>query len=653
MEFEMRKSVWAAALTLFTSVLFLYPSEDQKTEAQKTSEHHEVVVTATRLETPAREIGSSVSIVSAFDISRFKRTFVLETLRDAPAVSPSQNGGVGGASSVFVRGANSEHTLVLLDGVELNDPINPSRSADLAHLLLASIERIEILRGPQSPLYGSDALGGVINIIPKRGEGRARLTMTSSGGSFGTFIGQAAVSGAARSVDYSFGFARYQTTGISAADSRLAGNSEPDGYANSTITGRLGIVLRDNLELDFIAHSIWARSDIDNFGGPYGDDPNNTQDYRSHYLKGGVRGLFLQNRWEQKLTVSVVDSRRSHRNLPDEGHPGESEEGHFAGRMFTLDWQNNVFLHPAHTMTTGLTYEAEQGESEYLSESLWGLYSSLFPFRKAETVGFYFQDSFRVEGRFFAAAGLRYDRHSRTGNAVTYRLAPAYIIASSQTKIRASLGTGFKSPSLYQLYAPGTAFGPIGNNSLRPERSLGWDAGIEQSLLEGKIRAAMTYFHNDFENLIDFSISEGYINIGQAETKGVEIEFELRPGDSLSANLSYTRCEARDKTHDIRLLRRPEDALSARLAFSFLTRWSAAVSFDHIGRSEDYDYSTWPARPIILPAYSLLHGVISYEAGLNLQLFIRLDNILNARYMQVYGYGTPGFSLQAGIRLSL
>jgi vitamin B12 transporter len=647
----MRKPAWTAALILIIAVIDLYPGEDQKTATQKTSEHHEVVVTATRLETPAREIGSSVSIISAFDLSIFKRTFVLETLRDAPAVSSSQNGGMGGASSIFLRGANSEHTLVLLDGVELNDPINPSRSADLAHLLLANVERIEVLRGPQSPLYGSDALGGVVNIISRREEGRPRLTLTSSGGTFGTINAQAAVSGAAKKVNYSFGFSRYKTNGVSAADSGLAGNSELDGYTNWTLSGRLGIALRKNLELDLVAHSIWAETDIDNFGGPYGDDPNNTQDYRSLYLKGQARGLFLKNRWEQKLAVSVVDSRRSHHNRPDEGHPGEAEDGHFAGRMFTLDWQNNLFLHSAHTVTAGLTFEKEQGESEYLSESLWGPYSSLFPLRKAQTIGLYLQDSLRVSGCFFATAGFRYDRHSRAGGAVTYRLAPAYIIASSQTKFRASLGSGFKSPSLYQLYAPGTVFGPIGNGDLKPERSLGWDAGVEQSLFNGMARAAVTYFHNDFENLIDFSTSAGYINIGKAVTKGVEVEFGLTPWENLTLSLVYTKLKARDKTHDTRLLRRPEDTLSARLALSLLARWTAAVSIHYVGRREDLNYSTWPASAVTLPAYSLLSAVISFEAGRNLQPFIRLDNILNARYVQVYGYGSPGFSIQGGVRL--
>ena len=508
-----------------------------------------------------------------------------------------------------------------------------------------------MLRGPQSPLYGSDALGGVVNIIPKREKGRPRLTLTSSGGSYGTFSGQAALSGAARSVDYSFGLSHYKTSGISAADSALGGNSELDGYSNWTISGRLGIALRQGLELSLLAYSVRAKTDIDNYGGPYGDDPNNTQDYRSLYIKTQLRWLLLNNRWEQKLAVAVVDSSRSHRNLPDEGHPSEAEDGHFAGRLLILDWQNNIFLHTAHTMTTGLSFEKEQGESDYFSENPFGEYSSDFPLRKAETVGFYLQDSFRIAGCFYAAAGFRYDRHSRSGGSLTYRLAPAYVIESSQTKFRASFGTGFKSPSLYQLYAPGTVFGPIGNENLRPERSVGWDAGVDQSLFQDRMHLAATYFHNDFSDLIDFSNSEGYINIGEAETKGAEFELDLIPWQALTLSLVYTRLEARDKTHDALLLRRPKDTLSARLVLSLSARWTAAVSFDHVGRREDMNYSVWPALSLTLPPYSLLSAVISFDAGQKFQPFIRLDNILNARYVQVYGYGSPGFSIQGGVRL--
>jgi vitamin B12 transporter len=443
------------------------------------------------------------------------------------------------------------------------------------------------------------------------------------------------------------------TGGISAADAAFAGNSERDGYRNTTLSGRVGIALRKNLDLDLVGHAIWADTDIDNFGGPYGDDPNSRQDYHSLFLKGRVRGLFFENRWEQKLTVSIVGSRRSHLNSPDESHPLESEEGLFKGRMLKLDWQNNLFLKANHTLTAGLEYEREQGESDYLAEGPWGSSSSLFPRRTAETAGLYLQDSVRVADCFFAAAGLRCDRHSRTGDALTYRLAPAYIFKASRTKIRASLGTGFKSPSLYQLYAPGTAFGPIGNDGLRPERSVGWDAGVEQPFFDGRARAALTYFHNDFQDLIDFSVTEGYINIGRAETKGVEVELSARPREPLSIALIYSRQDARDKTRGTPLLRRPKDILSARLAYSFLAKWTAAAALDYMGRREDVNYNVWPAATVSLPAYALLNGVVSYQAGRNAQLFIRLDNILDNGTEMVYGYGTLGFAIQAGVKLDI
>jgi vitamin B12 transporter len=631
----------------------LFSEDGPQQKSPPPAEHHEIVVTATRLETPAREVGSSVSVISGESLERFKREFILEALRESVGVSITQNGGPGEAASVFLRGANSEHTLVLLDGVALNDPINPSRSADLAHIYADNIDRVEILRGPQSPLYGSDALAGIVNIITKRGRGPARWTLGTSGGSFGTFSGQAGVSGSTDRVDYSLGLTGFTSRGISAASTLRPGNSEKDGYRNLSLSGRIGVRLRKNIELEFIGRSVAARTDIDNFGGAYGDDPNNRQDYRSVFLKTQVRGLFLQNRWEQRLAVSLVDSRRTHDNPADILHPLESENGVFKGRLLTVDWQNNLFVHSSHTVTAGLEVRQEQGESEYHYYSFGQDFPSLFPLQNATTVGLYVQDSIRLADRFFAAAGIRYDHHSRSGDALTYRLAPAYIIRATRTKVRASLATGFKAPSIYQLYAPGTIYGPIGNRSLRPEKVLGWDAGIEQSWLDDRVRASLTYFRNDFENLIDFSFAQGYINIGRALSRGVEAEVEARPLGDLSLSLLLTHLDARDTVTGQRLLRRPRNTASAVVRYDFLGRWSASLSYDYAGVRRDVDYSAYASVPVSLAPYSLLNGVITFLAAPNLQLFARVDNALNAKYEMVFGYGTPGASLQLGARLSL
>lgn len=639
------KVFFVFSLAIFYLPLLLLPQEQE--------EHHEIVVTATRLEAPAREIASSVTVISSEDIERLKKISVLEVLRDVLGVSITQNGGAGGAASVFLRGANSEHTLVLLDGVELNDPINPSRSADLAHLYLENIERLEVLRGPQSPLYGSDALGGIINIITKKGEGKPRFNLTSSGGSYGTFAGQAGVSGSAKKFYYSFGLSRFETRGISAADSFYPGNSEVDGYTNLSLSGRIGLAIRDNLEVSLMARSVHGKTDIDNFGGPYGDDPNSVQDYRSFFFKAELRGLFFENRWEQKLAFGVVDSRRSNDNPADKLHPFESENGLFQSRLVKLDWQNNFFLHPSNTLTMGVEYETEKGESSYDSEGPWGFSSSLFPPTKAAMTGIYVQDQVRLAGQFFAALGLRLDHHSQAGQAVTYRLAPAYIFKTTGTKVRVSLGSGFKAPSLYQIYAPATIFGPIGNEGLKPEKSLGWDAGVEQPFLGGKARVAVTYFHNDFRNLIHFDFVQGYINIGKAGSRGVEIELQARPNESLFLNVACSRLEAKDKNTGAALLRRPKNILSASLSLSFFKKGRASVSYNYVGQREDMDYWAWPSRAVTLSPYSLLNGLISFDLSSHIQVFGRLDNILDKKYETVYGYGTLGFSTQAGVKISL
>ncbi|MDH7512093.1 MAG: TonB-dependent receptor [Clostridiales bacterium] len=633
-------------------VLPLLPQEKHE-KPEPVSERYEVVVTATRLEIPAREAASSVTVIPADELERWKRASLLEVLRDVAGLFTVQSGGPGAAASAFIRGANSEHTLVLVDGVELNDPMNPSRSFDLAHLTLENIERVEILRGPQSPLYGSDALGGVVSIITKKGAGKPRATLASSAGSYGTFINRAGISGSAKNVTYSFGLQHSAMQGVSAASSAYPGNSENDNWKNFSFSGRLGLSLGKNVEVDLSARSTQANADVDNFGGPYGDDPNNVQDYESILLRGQIRGLFLDNRWEQKLAVSLVDSRRTHNNLPDENHPFDSEEGRFESRYVKLDWQNNFFIHPANTLTVGVEHEQEEGESEYLMTGYWGSYASDFPLRKARLTGIYIQDYVRWADRLFASAGLRYDHHSQAGEALTFRVAPAYIFQSTGTKLKTSLGTGFKAPSLYQLYAPGTYFGPIGNSDLRPEKSLGWDIGFEQPFIGQRVRLGLTYFNNRFKNLITYDSIRGYMNIGKAESRGVEVEVEARPTKGISLNAAYTRLEARDKVQDADLLRRPRQTLCAALSYAFIDKWSISLSFNYTGKRKDIDYTAWPAREVVLPGYSLLNGIISCDLSPNVGLFVRLDNIFDTRYETIYGYAALGFSAYAGVKLSL
>jgi len=613
---------------------------------------HEIVVSATRIETPAKEIASSITVITRMDLEKSKKSTVLEFLQDVLGTAIIQNGGKGSASSTLLRGSNSEHVLIMLDGVELNDPMNPSRSYDLAHFSLDNVEQIEILRGPQSTLYGSDALGGVVNVLTRRGRGKPQFFLSSNGGSHHTFQAAAGLSGSGKSINYSLGLSRSTTGGISAASTAYPGNAERDGYKNLSFSGRLGVNLKKNIEADVIVRSVKARTDIDSFGGPIGDDPNSTQDYRSFFLRGQFRALLAGNRWEQKLGVSYIHSDRQNENPVDDLHPYDSEKGTFKSSLAKIDWQNNLFFHPANTLTFGLDLEREQGESEYHSTGTWGPYDSLFPLRKADRAGIYVQDQVRLSGRFFATAGVRLDHHGLSGFALTYRFAPAYFWETTGTKFKATIGTGFKSPSLYQLYAPGTTMGPVGNEQLKPEENMGWDVGIEQHFLGGRLQAGVTYFSSDYRNLIDFRFDAGYINVGKARTRGLEISAEARPANDLDLRAGYTRLEAKDLDSGADLLRRPRDKFSASLDYGFLNKWALHVGLVYVGKRPDKDYSVWPYPDVILSGYTLLDAALSFDLSQRLQVFGRLDNMLDQKYEFVYGYGTPRFSAYAGVRVS-
>jgi vitamin B12 transporter len=648
----MRKTIMGL---VFSTVLLTSGLTAEKNQNdQKTQEvlEHEIVVTANRVETSTKEVASSVTIITREQLEKTKKTTVMEALEDVLALHTIQNGPPGSASSVFIRGANSEHTLVMIDGIELNDPIAPSRSFDMSLLLVENVERIEIIRGPQSTLYGSDGMGGVINIISRQRRGRPEFHLSALGGSYGTYSGNAELSGSTDRVRYALAATLYETNGFSAASTAYEGNEEADGHRNLSLSGRLGVDLSANFSLDFSLRRIDTKTDIDNTGGDYGDDPNHVQEYDTFYVMGQARGLLLQNRWEQILRVALVDYNRTSDNPVDELNPFSSESSEYKSKLSKIEWQNNLYLHETNTLTLGLDFQQEQGESWYRSESAFGSYESIFPLEKAHNLGLFLQDQVRVAGQFFLTAGLRYDNHSQADSALTYRIAPVYFIDKTDTKLKATLGTGFKAPSLYQLYAPGTFYGPIGNEKLEPEKSTSWDVGIEQYFLENKLMLGITYFDMQFKNLIDFDFLQGYINIKNAFTKGAELTLEARPTGYLSLLMTYTRLEAKDKDTDEYLLRRPKDKFTARLNVRFLDRANVSLSLIHVGQRDDSFYMGWTSTRVTMDSYTLVHAAAAYDILEYFQAFIRLDNILDAEYETIKGYGMAGFSAYGGIKFS-
>jgi vitamin B12 transporter len=640
----------AAAVAL---IPFSLDAQDGSQAQDRELLRHDLVVTATRIETPENKVGSSLTVISAEELAKTGKTFVLDALEAVLGLSAVRSGGPGASSSVSIRGANSEHTLFLLDGVELNDPVNPSRSYDVSHLPLSQIERIEVLRGPQGLLYGSDALGGVINIITRTGRGGPRLMLASSADSLRSLGAEVSLAGSGRRMEYALSAFHERTAGLSAASSAYPGNAEKDGYRNLSLSARCAYATRPGASLTLTVRAVDARTELDDFGGPGGDDPNNVQRYGSVLVHGQYRGLSRNGRWEQAVSVSWLGARRSNDNPADAAHPDEWDRGLYRSGLLKLDWQNNVFLRPAHTLTAGLELEQEAGQSDYVSDGPYGPYESRFPTARAGAAAIYLLDHWETGGRFFVTSGVRADLHSRSGAAMTFRLAPSYLIPATGTRLKATVGTGYKSPSLYQLFAPATSFGPVGNPALRPERALGWDAGVEQRLAAGRLVMTLTWFANAFRDLVDFDYAVGYVNIGRARTRGLEASAEARITDGLRLAVSYGRLSALDVESGEELLRRPRDKFSADAGVRLLGRVNLTTRILWVGRRLDRDFSVYPYAPVAMPDYVLLDTAVTAAIRPGLDVFLRFDNLLGVRYETVWGYGTPGRTFRFGFRLAL
>lgn len=619
---------------------------DEKLEKAKEDQAEEIVVTATRIETASRQVGSSITVITSQQIEERQNTTVLEVLRTVPALDVIRSGGPGGQASVFIRGAQSEHTLVLIDGVEMNDPITPGRSFDFANLTTDNIERIEIIRGPQSTLYGSDAIGGVINIITKRGKGRIQGFMSAEAGSFNTFIENAGVSGGNQWGNYSLGIRHWDTDGISAANEKDH-NHERDNYENTSISTRLGVTPTENFDADFILRYINANTDIDNSGGMGGDDPNNKADLEQLFLKTQARLSLFNERWEQKLGFSLTDLDRDYSNDIDWYHPLDLDLSSYEGKILRFDWQHNLYLHKTNTMTLGIENEEEKGKSKYYSESAWGPYSNSFKEKTARTIGYYLQDQIKLWNSWFTTLGVRLDDHSRFGTETTYRITSAYLIHRTGTRLKGSFGTGFKAPTLYQLYSQ------YGEKNLDPEESIGWDIGIEQSIFHDKLSLGLTYFNNEFDDLIEFeSNTSRYINVAEAETQGVEIFASIRPIDDLTFLASYTYTDTEDKETGKDLLRRAQNKFALNVNYQFMDKGNVNLNLVYVGKRDDSDYSTWPATQVELDEYVLVDLAASYDITGNIQIFGRVENLLDEDYEEVKGFDTPELSAFAGCKLS-
>ncbi|MEE9300368.1 MAG: TonB-dependent receptor [Alphaproteobacteria bacterium] len=605
----------------------------------------EVIVTATRLPTSREEVASSITVVTAEEIEQKQQRTIVDVLRTVPGLNVVQQGGPGNVAAVFMRGTNANQTLVLIDGIEVNDPSSPNGAFDFGKLLTGNVERIEILRGPQSTLYGSDAIGGVINVITKKGEGAPSLTTRFEGGSFATNSQYIALHGATPIVNYSASFERFATDNVSitpADDRPPNADDETDPYENFSTSIRLGLTPADNFELDLIARYVDTQLDLD--VSP--EDPNSLSKTKGLFLRGEGDLILFDGLFQQRLGVSYTDYDRVDTNDPDFLSSDSSRTTNDASKL-KFDWQGDVYVLDDQIVTFGLETEEEEIDSN--SQFSSGFTSATE--EKARTDAAFVQGKFAYADRLFGTVGVRIDDHELFSSEETYRITGAYLLRETGTKLKATYGTGFKAPTLFQLFAVSSFFGFRifrGNPDLQPETSKGWDAGFEQSLFDRRLSFGATFFRNDIENLIESSPDfTTLINVGEAETWGVETYVAAELDENLTARADYSYIRAQDAIEGDELLRRPKHKASASIVYSPLPGVHVVLDTLFVGRRADIDAVTF-AR-ITDPSFSVTNLALAYDFLDGWRLFGRIENMFDRNYQDPDGFAQRGIGGFAGV----
>ena len=542
--------------TLLATVGLIALTAATQTFAEDTADT--VVVTATRIPTPESQVASSITVITADDIAAKELQTLPDVLQTAPGLNVVQTGGPGGQTSVFMRGTNANHVKVLVDGIDVSDPSSPDDTFDFGQFLTPDIAKIEILRGPQSGLYGSDAIGGVINVITKSGEGPAQFTAGIDGGSFDTFNQMAGVSGSEGGFHYAANIEHFYSgaTPVTPLEDLAPGEARiDDRYNNVSASTKLGYDVTDNFDLGFVGR--YTNSQLhftgDNFITTFPDTAQSESDVLEYHARGTAHLSLFNGFFEQ--TLGLAYSSTSSTDASPDGDP----TSYFAGDRIKVDWQGHLKFSDSEILVLGAEHERDEIR---------------LPVSAGTDIesGYAELQSAPVEN-FFDTISLRYDDNDRFGSKVTYRVAPTYLIAGTGTKLKASVGTGFKAPSLSELFESFPSFGFFANPDLKPETSIGYDAGFEQSLFSDAVQFGATYFRNDIKNLIDDNASfTSYANVGKAETDGVEAFIAYQPIETVNLRADYTYTEANDEIAHLELERRPKNKVSVD------ARWHATAS---------------------------------------------------------------------------
>ncbi|MDQ3187359.1 MAG: TonB-dependent receptor [Pseudomonadota bacterium] len=605
-----------------------------------------VVISGSRTESTLADTGSAVSIITATELEQRQIRFVSDALREVPGIAVSRLGPAGTNTQVRIRGAEANHTVVLIDGVRINDPF--TSEVDFAHLLSAQIERIEILRGPQSVLYGSEAIGGVISIFTKRGAPGVQADATAEGGSFSTYSGTAALRGASQTFNYALSASALKTDGTNV--SRFG--SEDDGYRNRTLYARAGWTPISAASLDASLRYRDSRSlfDPQDFAFPptprFGLIIDGDRRSEGDQLDAKLRGRLTMGAIEHQLGFARTQTEE------DTFADGIFSNG-FEGKRTRFDYQG-TWRFGGPDVPQAFTLAAEQERQQFESRGPTAA-SAQNQTRDNDKYGVAAEYRVRLPTLTALTLSARRDIHELFAHATTYRVTAAQPLGQ-RLKLRASYGTGVANPTFFELFGfIAGSFDP--NPGLKPEKSRGFDLGADWALADSG-RLSVTYFDADLQNEIasTFDVNtfrSSVVNLsGESKRRGVEVEAQYAPSPNLTVSVAYTYTNARQPDGQVEP-RRPRHVASAAVTYSLSHALGAiTLAADHNGRQEDLDFRSFTSSRVTLRDYTLVRLAGNYAVTRNIRLTARVENLLDQDYEEVFSYRPSGRAFYAGVQAS-
>lgn len=615
-----------------------------------------VVVTATRVPISAAMSPATVEVITGDELRLRGATSLADALQGQPGMTFAQSGSFGGVTSLFLRGGESKYVKVLVDGVPINDP---GGAIDFGSLTTDNVERIEIVRGPASVLYGADAVTGVIQIFTRRGHGPPRISVSARGGTYGSTDADASVLGAVgQGGDFSFGVTQHNTKGIYAFN---------NAYHNTVASGGLHLLLDPSTD---VRASLRYNDDVFNYptngGGAVVDtNAHNTQDRTTLAVE---LGHVFTPRVDARLAITSDATSGGTDDRPDT--PTSSGlESIDRTRRRGVDVRANAQL-PGRTVVTAGA-QAEQEDERTESQSVFGTFQSTSIFEASRrNSALYAQSLSTIADVIVVTGGARVDDNERFGKFGTYRVGADWRIASS-THLRASVGTAFREPTFFENYATGFV---TGNKGLNPERSGMWEVGVNQGLFDDRLSLGVTQFDQRFRNMIDYTgdttaCGASYCNVARARSAGREFEAHVAATSQLSLDANLTHLETRVLTpgfdttsgglyhQNEQLIRRPTTSWNAGGAFVTGTG-SVDVHVTHVGARSDRDFRPFPAVPVVDPAYTRtdagatlrLDAIAPSARGTELTLHV--ENLFDVPYNSVFNFLSPRRTVLAGARIT-